>query len=86
MPRYFFHVDDGVSSPDAIGAVLPDLAAARREAVRASGSMLEDLDGEFWDCDQPRVMSVTDVDGLLLFELRFSARGPSGGVIYIPQE
>ena len=34
MPRYHFNVHDGVSLPDRDGVELPNLPAARKEAVR----------------------------------------------------
>ena len=42
MPRYFFHVrdDDGDVSRDLEGQDLPDLSAARAEAVNANREML----------------------------------------------
>lgn len=86
MPRYFFHIDDGVSIPDPIGTELPDLTAARFEAVRASGAILEDLDGDFWKSGSPWVMAVTDESGHLLFSLHFSAAIPSGPVMYVPEQ
>lgn len=33
MPRFFFHLHDGVDVPDDGGQELPDLAAARAHAV-----------------------------------------------------
>jgi hypothetical protein len=86
MPRYFFHVDDGFSVPDSIGAELPDLDAARAEAVKAAGSILKDFDGDFWARGKPWLMSVTDEQGLLQFALRFSAMVPSGPVTFLPGE
>lgn len=84
MPRYFFHVDDGSLEPDMVGAEMADTRAARAEAVRASGSILKDIDGNFWAGGNPWIMSVTDEQGLLLFELRFSTRVPSGPVTFLP--
>ncbi len=86
MPRYFFHIDDGVSIPDPTGVELPDLSAARAEAVKASGTILADLDGDFWKIGSPWVMSVTGETGQLLFSLHFSAEIPSGFVTYQPQQ
>lgn len=40
MPLYYFHVDNGEFSPDTVGVDLPDLGAARREAVRAAGEII----------------------------------------------
>ena len=48
MPRYFFDVQDGKSFPDYDGCELPDLDAARIEAVRLLGGMLRDEAETFW--------------------------------------
>lgn len=42
MPRYFFHTLNGSSDEDEVGVELPDVAAARREAIRYGGSLLHD--------------------------------------------
>lgn len=42
MARYFFHTNDGTRQYDDVGVDLADDAAARREAVRYSGSLLHD--------------------------------------------
>jgi hypothetical protein len=34
MPRFFFHIHNSVEAMDEEGAVLPDLRAARNEAIR----------------------------------------------------
>jgi hypothetical protein len=85
MPRFFFHGDDGGSNPDPIGAELPNLHAAQLEAVKASGAILSDLDGDFWKNGSPWVMTVTDEYFQLLFSLHFSAEIPSGTVRYQPE-
>jgi hypothetical protein len=62
MPRYFFHMQDGSTVLDAEGTELPDLKAARDEAIQACGEMLRDIpnainDGEpfrLWVTDGPR--------------------------------
>ena len=33
MPRYFFNVYDGIAMPDLVGTELPNLDAARKEAL-----------------------------------------------------
>src|SRR4028118_2395016 len=48
MPRYFFHVNDGVDSPDLSGTEFPGPDEARSEAVVACGETLRSLDGTFW--------------------------------------
>jgi hypothetical protein len=86
MPHYFFHIDDGLSTPDPVGLELPDLEAAQAEAVIAAGSILKDSQGDFWASGETWIMSVTDDEGLLLFELRFSSRFPSDSVSYSPAD
>lgn len=85
MPRYFFHVDNGTFVPDPIGTELPDLKAARVEAVRAAGSMINEAQESFWQHATPWNMHVTDSDNLLLFTLEFGAKVPSGEARYIPK-
>ena len=41
MPRYFFHIS--TRGLDRDGTELPDLAAARREAVRTLGRLMADF-------------------------------------------
>lgn len=84
MPRYFFHVDDGALVPDTDGTNLASIDEARSEAVSLAGSMLNDLDGRFWDHRTPWTLHVTDEDNRLLFSLHFGAEVPSGEVKFIP--
>lgn len=70
MPRFFFHVTDSRSYPDLQGTDLPDIRAARREAVRFSGSLLAKAADTFWD-GQEWHMRVTDESDLTLFTLMF---------------
>ena len=70
MPRYHFSIYDGVSLPDHDGTELPDLQAARQEAIRFAGKIIADEArtlslGEDWR------MEVTDGSGMLLFRLDF---------------
>ena len=85
MPRYFFHVDNGEFVPDETGIDLPDLHAARREAVRAAGEMIDDARQSFWEHLTPWNMHVTDAKDRLLFTLQFGAKIPSGDARYIPE-
>ena len=73
MPRFFFHVRDGKDLPDTEGTELPNLAAVRTEALKASGEMLRDSKGraEFWSGDD-WTMNVTDETGQPVLTLRFS--------------
>ena len=47
MPRYFFHVNDGVQQINRDGNELHGPEKAHSEAVIAAGDMLKDIDGHF---------------------------------------
>lgn len=68
MPRYFFHVSDGMVSPDLDGTELLNIEAARVEAVKFAGALLRDRPEAFWRADE-WVMRVTDEADLTLFQL-----------------
>lgn len=72
MPRYFFHVYDGYSSPDTDGTELPDIYAAQAAAIRTSGEILRDMGARFWDGTEWK-LEVADERGRIFFVLRFSA-------------
>lgn len=86
MPRYFFHIDNGTFVPDRDGIELADLVAARIEAVRAAGEMINEARHSFWEHGTPWNMHVTDGDRRLLFTLQFAAKVPSGEALYVPRE
>jgi hypothetical protein len=76
MPRYYFHLQDGHTLLDSDGLELIDLAAAQKEAVRASADVLKGGPGatlwegtpwRLWVTDKP------DGGGQTFFTLRFSA-------------
>jgi len=73
VPRYFFHLHDEQDYPDAEGTELPDLQAARVEAVRTSGELLRGNEGAagFWSGDD-WTMNVMDEGGRPVLTLRFS--------------
>ena len=71
MPRYFFHVQDGQDIPDDTGTVCANPAAARTEAVIASGALLKDLGARFWPEADWR-MHVTDEQGGTVCDLHFT--------------
>ena len=72
MPRYYFDVEDGKSFPDPEGCELPDLDAARIEAVRLLGGIMRDEAESFW-CAEDWRMSVTGTDKAVLFTIGFTA-------------
>jgi hypothetical protein len=76
MPRYYFHIEDHRTYIDHVGVELPDLEAARDEAVSAAGqdtaqryrkSSLERKPWRMW------VMQSPFANEKPLFVLRFSA-------------
>jgi hypothetical protein len=68
MPRFFFQVE---GPPDDWGTELPDLAAAKCEAVRYAGRLICEEAERFWDTAD-FAMTVTDENGLILFSLTLS--------------
>ncbi len=73
MPRFFFHIRDGTYLPDTEGTELPNIEAARIQAVRASGEANRDLGVKFWDYKGEWEMNVTDEGGNKVVTLKFSA-------------
>jgi hypothetical protein len=71
VPRYFFHVIDGRSSPDLEGYECADIRVAQDEAIRMSGQIMRDRGSHFWDGSEWR-MEVTAGERNL-FVVRFSA-------------
>lgn len=71
MPRFHFHLTDGVADTDVEGFELPDLTAARLSAVQFLGQWLIDNSADFWS-DGERLLTVADDQGLDLFTLRVS--------------
>jgi uncharacterized protein DUF6894 len=76
MPQYYFHVEDDKRWLDDLGQELPDIAAARTEALRVSGELLKDsptvglwhgTPWRLWVTDKP------EGEGTTFFTLRFSA-------------
>jgi hypothetical protein len=49
MPRYFFHVKDGVDQPDLTGTELRDDATARLQAIITSTRVIGELGDKFWN-------------------------------------
>ena len=49
MARYFFHVRDSTEIIDEEGTELAGPDQARIQAIAASGEMLKDLGGTFWN-------------------------------------
>jgi hypothetical protein len=75
MYQYYFHIRDGETFLDDAGLHLPNIDAAKAEALRASSEMLRVVHAEFWQ-GTPWRLWVTDGPsgtGKTLFTLEFSA-------------
>ena len=49
MPRYFFDIHDGDNDTDEDGVELPDLSAARAEAIKFAGSYVSNNPSLLYD-------------------------------------
>jgi hypothetical protein len=82
MPRYFFHTCDGSCDQDDVGVDLANPTAARREAIRYGGSLLQDNPDIITATDGLRV-DVVDENGqfcaAVLIHAVDAERGPRGG-------
>ena len=79
MQRYFFHSEDGHTFRDEEGTELPNDEAARIEAARVLGQMLNEHPADVWRHDQFRVL-VADANGATLYILDLAAiRAPAAG-------
>jgi hypothetical protein len=72
VPRFYFHTEDGQLLRDRVGVDLPNLDAARNEAVRAFCEILKERSCEFW-ADGVFRMVVVDGDALTLFVIEVTA-------------
>jgi hypothetical protein len=78
MARYFFHTADGSRDRDEDGVDLPDIQAARIEAIRYAGEMLTqhpDLLGGAHDF----CVEVVNEDEKLLFKVVARAMNATAG-------
>lgn len=66
MPRYFFDRRDGGFDPDDDGTELPDLDAARIEAVNFAAGTIRDRPDYVWDGKEFRV-EVSNEEKTLLY-------------------
>lgn len=78
MPHYCFHVMDGQELTDDTGAELPNLDAAKAEALRLTGAVLsEDAAGNIWRGSPWRIIvsdNPSPEDGRSLLTLIISAK------------
>jgi hypothetical protein len=72
VPRYFFHVCNGDGfTQDEEGAILPDPAAARRNAIAAARGIMAD-EMRAGQLNPASFIEIEDEVGKLLFTLQFS--------------
>jgi hypothetical protein len=69
MPRYFFNVFNGLTSPDLDGSDLADLGTAKLEAIKMTGAILADSSDGFAD-GRPWRMEILNQDGKILITIR----------------
>ena len=74
MPRYFFHTLDGFLDLDQEGTELADDNAARLQAVRYIGELLQSDPNYIWDGHALRV-NVTNETGKAVFTVLTMAVG-----------
>lgn len=65
VPRFFFHHGDGAFDPDREGSELPDLTAAKSEAIRLAAELAKDRPSRVSD-DRAFRVEVCDDVGMLL--------------------
>ena len=70
MPRYYFNIYDGVSTPDDTGTELANWQEARIQAIKFAGAIIKDeaeriAQGDDWH------LEVTDERQLILFRFNF---------------
>ncbi len=80
MPRYFFHRMDGGFDRDNDGTDLPNLAAARSEAVVYVGQSIRDRPDLVWSSGELSV-EVTGEDGRIVTTIVVRAIDSSAGTI-----
>lgn len=79
MPHYYFHTENGDRIRDDQGEDLPNVAAAREEAVTVLGEILRYRGSAFWTTGSFSVI-VTDTDGRTVVSVtaRASDAAPEG--------
>ncbi len=78
MPRFYFHTETDVRTTDDEGTEFTGHLAARGEAIRTAGQMMKDAPEVFWG-SRPWSVTVTDADGLILWELYLDGQTSAAG-------
>ena len=78
VSRFYFHTETDVRTTDDEGMEFPGYAEARREAIRTCGQMMQDAPEVFWG-SRPWNVSVTNADGLILWEIYVDGQTSAAG-------
>ncbi len=79
MSRFFFHVHDGRSLMDDLGAEFGSLADARQFAARYASDLIRDQPDLFWSEEEWKI-DIADIDGLVFSTLIIlGIDSPAGG-------
>ena len=79
MPMYHFHTSNGSAFHDKDGTELPDVEVARTQAVLFLGTLLND-DPTILTSAGHLLMTVTDDDGVTIFEISVAAEHGRNGI------
>jgi hypothetical protein len=71
VPKFFFHIEDGVQIRDEEGRDLPDIATAQRKAFEAAGQVIAGAGKSPWTGEEWTVTVADELD-MTLFRLTFS--------------
>jgi hypothetical protein len=72
MPRFFFHVCDGIVKPDTVGTELRSVGQARMKANRLAAAVLIETPHAIWH-GEDRTIEVTNENGLIVFVVQLKA-------------
>ena len=78
MPHFYFHTETNVRTTDTEGMEFPGYEEAKHEAIRTAGQMMRDTPQEFWG-SRPWSVSVTDADGLIMWEIYLDGQTSAAG-------
>lgn len=78
MPRFYFHIADGLKMRDLSGIELDGLGAAQREAIEIAGRIIAEGGKSPWSGEE-WTLTVTDDRQVTLFKLAFSGSLAPGG-------
>jgi hypothetical protein len=78
MALFFFHTETDHRVTDTEGIEFPSYIEARREGIRTAGQMMQDVPEIFWG-SRPWSVSITDADGLIMWEIHLDGQTSPAG-------